>query len=306
MNLNRRDFIKGSLATGAIALSGVTNAQVAPESMMHKPIPSTGEPLPMIGFGTNQYGTGTDETIRATLMETLKVFTDNGGTMLDTSSHYRGSEGVLGGMLSEMQLSEAAFISTKAGQFDDLPLETKLNNSLAHFGLEQIDLYQIHNVAFQDWRNMLPQLEEWKQEGKIRYIGITGSEDLEHPEIAEAMRTHLIDFVQLNYNLGDRNIENELLPLARDRGIAVVGNVPFGQGGLFSAVSGVELPDFAKEFCLSWGNFFLKYIVSHPDMTATIPGTSKPHHALDNVQAGMGRLPTASERKLQEEFLASL
>jgi len=120
------------------------------------------------------------------------------------------------------------------------------------------------------------------------------------------MRTHSVDLVQLNYNLGDRNIEKELLPIARDRGIAIVGNVPFGQGSLFSAVSGVELPGFAREFCESWGNFFLKYIVSHPDVTATIPGTSKPHHALDNVQAGMGRLPAASERKLQEEFLASL
>lgn len=306
MDLNRRDFIKGSLATGAMALGGVTSAQSAPEVIMYKSIPSTGEQLPVIGFGTNQYGSGTDETIRATLMETLKVFTDNGGTLLDTSSHYRGSESVLGSMLAEMDMSGKAFISTKAGQFDDLPLETKLNNSHTHFGVDQLDLYQIHNVAFQDWRNMLPQLQEWKQEGKIRYIGITGSEDVEHPEIAEAMRTESVDFVQLNYNVGDRNIEKELLPIARDRGIAVVGNVPFGQGSLFSAVSGVELPEFAKEFCLSWSNFFLKYNVSHPDVTATIPGTSKPHHALDNVQAGMGRLPTATERKMQEEFIASL
>ncbi len=306
MNLNRRDFIKGSLATSAMALGGIAHAQAAPEVILQKTIPSTGELLPVIGFGTNQYGTGTDLSIRNTLKQTLKIFAENGGTLLDTSSHYRGSEGVLGGILTELQLTEKAFIATKAGQFDELPLETKLNNSLAHFGVDQLDLYQIHNVAFQDWRNMLPPLQEWKQEGKIRYIGITGSEDVEHPEIAEAMRTGGVDFVQLNYNVGDRNIENELLPIARERGIAVVGNVPFGQGSLFSAVSDVELPEFAREFSQSWGNFFLKYNVSHPDVTASIPGTSKPHHALDNVQAGMGRLPTSAERKMQEDFMASL
>lgn len=154
---------------------------------------------------------------------------------------------------------------------------------------------------------MLPVLREWKQEGLIRYLGITGSELQEHADIAEIMRTEPLDFLQIDYNLLSRNIENEILPIARDKGIAVLGNVPYAQGELFSLVSGIELPDFAKEFgCQSWGNFFLKYNISHPDMTATIPGTTKPHHALDNLHAGTGRLPTAAERRLQEEFIAAL
>ena len=303
MQLRRRDFLKGlAVASAAPAL----NAQQS-NSLISKTIPKTGEQIPVIGFGTNRYGTGSEPEIRTTLLETLSVLKEHGGTLLDTSSHYRGSEGVLGGLLADLGFQESAFISTKAGQFDEGTLPGKFDNSRNLLGVNQIDLYQIHNVVFQDWRNMLPIIQEWKQEGLIRYLGVTGSEDTEHQEITEIMRTQELDFIQINYNLTNRAAENEILPVARDRGIAVVGNVPFAQGGLFEAVSGVELPEFAKDFdCLSWGNFFLKYIVSHPDITACVAGTTKPHHALDNLQAGMGRLPSPAERKLQEDFIFTL
>lgn len=306
MQSRRREFLKCSLAIGAIGLTGVCEAQSSTSPLISKAIPSTGERLPVIGFGTNHYGTGSDPDIRSALLETLQVFRDHGGTLLDTSSHYRGSEAVLGGLLAELDFAKDAFLSTKCGQFDSADLHTKMANSLAHLGVEQIDLYQVHNVVFQDWQKILPVLREWQEGGKIRYLGITGSEDVEHEQIIEIMRTQPLDFVQINYNLGNRGAEKELLPLARERGIAIVGNVPFGQGELFAAVSGLELPDFAKEFCQSWGSFFLKYNVSHADVIASIPGTTKPHHALDNLRAAMGRLPTAAERKLQEDFITSL
>lgn len=307
MELTRRNFIKGSVTTAAtLALAPAVRAQEA-TPLIAKTIPSTGEKLPVIGFGTNRYGTGTDPEIRATLLETLSTFKAHGGTLLDTSSHYRGSEGVLGGLLAELGFAESAFLSTKAGQFDDGAIDSKVSNSLAYLGVDQIDAYQLHNVVNQDWQNMLPALQELKQQGKCRYIGITGSEDIEHEQIAEIMRTHKPDLIQINYNVISRNAEKEILPLARELGIAVIGNVPFGQGELFSATSEVDLPDFAKEFgCQSWGNFFLKYNVSHPDVIATIPGTTKPHHALDNLHAGTGRLPSPAERKMQEDFIAAL
>jgi|SaaInlV_100m_DNA_5_1039725.scaffolds.fasta_scaffold08292_3 aryl-alcohol dehydrogenase-like predicted oxidoreductase len=308
MLLKRRQFLTGSIAAAStLSLAGGALAQSSASTLITKQVPSTGERLPVIGFGTNRYGTGSDSEIRATLLETLSLFKEQGGTLLDTSSHYRGSEGVLGGLLAELNFNDTAFLSTKAGQFDEGTLDAKLNNSLALLGTRQIDLYQVHNVVFQDWVSMLPVLQEQKQDGKIRYLGITGSEDTEHEQIVQIMRTQPLDFIQINYHVANRHAENEILPLARELGIAVVGNVPFGQGSLFTAVEGVELPEFAKEFgCQSWGNFFLKYNVSHPDVIASIPGTSKPHHALDNLHAATGRLPTPAERIMQEDFMAAL
>jgi len=314
MSLDRRDFIKFGLvgglkvgtAVGALGTLACASSPQLSQRLLSKPIPSTGEQLPVIGFGTNRYGTGSDPEIRETLLQVLHTFSDAGGTLLDSSSHYRGSEDVLGELFAELELSEKVFVSTKAGRFDEGSVESKMANSLARLRVDKIDLYMIHNAADQDWQAMLPKLREWKQEGIIHYLGVTTSEPVEHPEILKIMRTEPLDFVQLNYNLGDRSSEAELIPLAKENGIAVVGNVPFGQGALFQAVSGLELPAFANEFCQSWGNFFLKYIISHPDIVATIPGTTKPHHALDNLQAGMGRMPTAAERQMQEEFIASL
>lgn len=306
MYLKRRDFLKTGLATGAVCLSS-TSASQTQSPLISKTIPSTGEQLPVIGFGTNRYGTGSDPSIRPALLECLSLLQEQGGTLLDTSSHYRGSEGVLGGLLAELGFAENAFISTKSGQFDEGPLDAKLENSLALLGIDQIDLYQIHNVVFQDWKNMLPVIRERKEEGTVRYIGITGSEDSEHDQILSIMQTESLDFIQINYNIANRNAENEILPLARELGIAVIGNVPFGQGSLFSAVSGIELPEFAREFgCQSWGNFFLKYNVSHPDVLASIPGTTKVEHALDNLHAAKGRLPSPAEREMQEDFIAQL
>jgi len=307
MLIDRRKFLKTGLAIGAIGTSSFAPAQnTSPLAIVKNTIPSTGEELPAIGIGTNKFGTGETPEIRSSLAEVLEIFTSHGGTLLDSSSHYRGSEVVLGGLLADLKLLDQVFMATKAGRFDDGSLDSKMTNSLERLGRDQLELYMIHNAADQDWQAMLPRLREWQQEGKIKYIGVTTSELVEHEEIATIMNSEKIDFVQLNYNLGDRSVESTLLPLAKEKGIGVIGNVPFGQGALFSKVSGLELPSFAQEFCQSWGNFFLKYIVSHPDVIATIPGTTKPHHALDNIQAGLGRLPTAPERKLQEEFIERL
>lgn len=306
MKFDRRVFLKSGLALSTLGAGTGAYAQQVSDSIITNIIPSTGESLPVIGIGTNKFGTGIESGVRESLAEVLKLFTEHGGTLLDSSSHYRDSEVVLGGLLAELGILENVFMATKAGRFDDGSLDGKMANSLERLGREQLELYLIHNAADQEWQAMLPRLREWQQEGKVKYIGVTTSEPVEHDEIAKIMRTEKIDFVQLNYNVGDRSVESTLLPLAKEKGIAVIGNVPFGQGELFSRVDGLEIPPFAQEFCQSWGNFFLKYIVSHPEVTATIPGTTKPHHALDNFQAGLDRMPSATERKQQEDFIANL
>lgn len=310
MNLKRRDFLKGAAATGAsLGLASNLTAQTGTSALLTKPIPSSGEQLPIIGIGTNQYGgdtwdNGTEETYEG-LRETLKVYTDAGGTLIDTAPAYRGAEAVLGQLFAELGISNSLFISNKVSSSNSKRAEAEMTTSESLLGVDQQDLVEIHSAR--NWRQQLPALYEAKQEGRIKYLGVTVSNDRNHDELAEIMRAEPLDFVQLNYSIVGRSAERELLPLAIDNGIAVLANVPFARGGTFAAVSGVELPEFAKEFgCQSWGNFFLKYIVSHPGVTAAIPGTSKPHHAADNLYAAMGRLPSAAERKMQEDFIAAL
>ena len=310
MNLKRRDFLKGAAATGAsLGLASKLTAQTGSGALLTKPIPSSGEQLPIIGIGTNQYGgdtwdNGTEETYEG-LRETLKIYTDAGGTLIDTAPAYRGAEAVLGQLFAELGISNNLFISNKVGSSSAARATAEMTNSENLLGVDQQDLVEVHSAR--NWRQQLPALYAAKEEGRIRYLGVTVWTDGDHQELAEIMSAEQLDFVQFNYNILGRNAEQKLLSMAQDLGVAVLVNVPFARGETFAAVSGKELPDFAKEFdCQSWGNFFLKYIVSHPSVTAAIPGTSKPHHAADNLYAAMGRLPSAAERKMQEDFIAGL
>lgn len=312
MTLKRRDFLKSSVAAGAcLSISPALKAQNS-SPLITKTIPSTGEQIPVIGLGTNEFGdrggyTNASAEERQPLLEVLKTYTDHGNTLIDTAPAYSGSEKVLGELLSQLGAGDRVFLSTKTFPRHSRmeQHETTLESSRALMNMPTLDMVGIHNGT--NWQELLPFLREAKAAGKVRYIGLTSSRTNFHAELAEVMRTEPMDFVQVNYNMLDRNAENEVLPVALERGIAVLGNIPYATGDVFSKVSGVELPEFAREFdCQSWGNFFLKYNVSHPAMTACVPGTTKPHHALDNLQAAMGRLPTAAERKMQEDFIASL
>lgn len=304
MTIKRRHFLQGSLAVTSYGLTAGVNAATDSSALLTKTIPSTGEQIPVIGLGTNKFGVGKSEAERAPIREVIKTFTDNGGTLIDTASSYRGSEAVIGELVAELGVGDQLFMATKCDKSGGDATRGQLQGSTELLGVGVIDLMEIHNLR--DWQANLPVLREWKQDGKIRYLGITTSRNSQHSELADIMRNEELDFIQLNYSILDRNVEQELLPLAAEKSIAVLGNVPYSRGRLFSAVSGQDIPEWAAEFCNSWGQFFLKYNVSHPAMTACIPGTTKPHHALDNIGAAMGRLPEPAERKMQEEFIASL
>jgi aryl-alcohol dehydrogenase-like predicted oxidoreductase len=270
-----------------------------------KTIPKTGEMIPPIGIGTNRYGVGTAENERAPLRATLKLFAELGGKVIDTAAVYGTAETVIGDLVGELGIRSDLFFATKTDLRGQVSGLAGLQQRLERMQTEIMDLMQVHNLV--DVANELAVMREWKQDGRIRYIGATISTANQSDDMARVMETEDMDFVQFNYSLDDRSAEARLLPLAAERGLAVLINLPFGRGDLFDKVEGRPLPDWAAEFdCASWGQFFLKYIISHPGVTAAIPGTRQERHVIDNLGAARGRLPDASLRKRQEEFFDSL
>lgn len=262
---------------------------------MKRLIPGTKESLPAIGVGTWQTfdvaPNGFDP-----LRDVLKTLVAEGGTVIDSSPMYGKSEEVVGTLSTEMNLNEKLFIATKVWTSGQRNGVNQMNESFEKLHRRQIDLMQIHNLV--DWQNHLKTLSQWKEEGRIRYIGLTHYTDNAHDSLLEIIRKNRVDFIQVNYNLLDRHAEQSLLPAAKDLNVAVLVNRPFEEGALFSRVQGKSIPPWASEFdCTSWGQFFLKYILSHPAVTCVIPGTSKVKHLLDNLGAGIGKLPDEPTRK---------
>ncbi|NNC78215.1 MAG: aldo/keto reductase [Woeseiaceae bacterium] len=305
MTISRRDFTKITLATG-LALASAQVPAFGKETQLKKAIPSSGEKIPMIGVGTNRYGVGNDAAERAVLKEALARFHELGGTVVDTAPMYGSSEIVLGDLIKDLGVGDDLFMATKVDVDGRDQQAERIERSFTRLKYDNIDLMQCHNLI--DWQNALPEMREWKQEGRVRYVGITSSRERQYEEMEKIMKQHDLDFIQINYSLADQRLSDErLLPLAADRGMAVLVNRPFGGGGVFGKLGKVEVPDWAQEFgANSWGQFLLKYALSHPAVTAAIPGMTKPHHVSDNMQAGYGRLPTAAERKRQEAFFDSL
>jgi aryl-alcohol dehydrogenase-like predicted oxidoreductase len=294
-----------SAGAGAAATLGLNPllAQEAPLAM--KTIPKTGESITPIGIGTNRYGVGNSEDERAPLRATLKLFAELGGKIIDTAAVYGTAETVIGDLVRELGIRSDLFFATKTDLRGQVAGAAGLQQRLERMQTEVMDLMQVHNLV--DVGNELAIMREWKQDGRIRYIGATISTANQSDEMARVMETEEMDFVQFNYSLDDRNAEARLLPLAADRGLAVLINLPFGRGDLFDKVEGRSLPEWAAEFdCTSWGQFFLKYIISHPAVTAAIPGTRQERHVIDNLGAALGRLPDADLRTRQEEFFDSL
>lgn len=274
------------------------------KQLSKRKIPSTGEELPCVGIGTWQtFDVGTSALERTPLKEVLRTFIEENASVVDSSPMYGASEKVVGDLSQELHINNTLFIATKVWITGKEEGINQMNNSFSLLKREVIDLLQIHNLV--DWQTHLTTLRKWKEQGKIRYIGLTHYTDSVHDIVASIIKKEPVDFVQVNYNLLDRHAEEQLLPLALEKKVAVLINRPFEEGALFARVKGKVLPEWAAEFeCTSWAQFFLKYILANPAVTCVIPGTSKVTHLLDNLQAGKGKLPDNSHRKRMIQFIA--
>jgi len=304
MSIKRRTFIQNSMVTGlACGLLGQLSHAAETGSLITKAIPSTGEHLPVVGLGTNSFRSTPRGDEKQEFLEVIRIFSEHGG-LIDTAPSYGNSESVLGSLISELGLESKMIYASKCDRSGGDSTMNQIAKSIEYLNTSPIDIMQIHN--FRNWKNNFPVLREAKEAGLIRYTGVTVWRANQHEELLKILRSEQVDVVQLNYSILDRDVEAELLPLALEKGIAVLANVPYGRGSTFSAVKGQELPEWAKEFSSSWGQFFLKYNASHPAIVASIPGTTTPRYALDNAGAVLGRLPTAAERKMQEDYMAAL
>ncbi|KPK20094.1 MAG: aldo/keto reductase [Betaproteobacteria bacterium SG8_41] len=301
MTITRRDILK--LGAGAAASTFAGGTQSAVELTM-RPIPSSGERLPVVGIGTNRYGTGSETEI-APLRETLKTFAAAGGKLIDTAPMYGSSEVVLGELIAGLGIRQQLFLATKVyADGREAGLE-EMNASFSRLRTNRIDLIQVHNLS--DTATQLATMREGKSAGRYRYVGVTTSRDSQYDEMETVLKNEKLDFVQVDYSIENRTAAERILPLALERGVAVLINLPFGRARLFSAVRGKALPPWAAEFdCGSWAQFFLKYVIGHPASTCAIPGTRKPAHVADNLGAARGRLPDQAMRRKMERFFDTL
>ena len=295
-SLARRRFL--NVLAAAVATQALPRpAHAADGAPILRPIPVSGEMLPAIGVGSwITFNVPPDPTNEAPLVPVLRTFFERGGAMIDSSPMYGDSEAVIGGLLGETPRHERLFAATKIWTVGQQLGRWQLEHSRKLWGVSRFDLVHIHNML--QWETHLETLKEMKAAGRVRYIGITTSHGLRHPEMERALARERFDFVQFTYNLADRSVEQRLLPLAAERGIAVVINRPFDGGRLFPVVRGKRLPAWASEVdCENWAQFFLKFVVSHPAVTCAIPATSQKAHIVENMGALYGRLPDAAMRK---------
>jgi aryl-alcohol dehydrogenase-like predicted oxidoreductase len=266
--------------------------------MLTRTIPSTGEALPVIGCGTwRGFDVGDSPRQRAPLGDVLHGLFATGGSVIDTSPMYGAAEAVVGDLLVAAKTRDKAFLATKVWTSGHDAGIAQMHRSMELLKTDRIDLMQIHNLV--DWRSQLPTLRSWKAEGRIRYLGLTHYTPGAHDALEAVMRAEPVDFVQLDYSIEDRAAERRLLPLAAERGIAVLVNQPMGGGGLVRRLRSRPLPSWAGEFgCTSWAQVLLKFVLAHPAVTCAIPGTGRPEHMRDNAAAGSGPLPDAALRQL--------
>ena len=302
---SRRAVLAGLAALGAASI-GRGAAYAANGTRVTRPIPATGEPLPAIGMGSwITFDVGDDAAARAQRVEVLRTFFDAGGTLVDSSPMYLSSQEVIGHCLARLPAKSSLFAATKVWTLTRALGVQQMEASRQLWGLERFDLLQVHNLL--DWETHLQTLVEWKAQGRVRYIGVTTSHGRRHDELEQIMRTQPIDFVQFTYNMADREAEERLLPLAAERGLAVITNRPLQRGALFEMVGNSPLPDWAGEIdCANWAQFFLKFIVSHPAVTCAIPATSRVDHMRENMGAAYGRLPDAAMRERMVQYVESV
>jgi diketogulonate reductase-like aldo/keto reductase len=275
-------------------------------ALLERPIPSDGKTLPAVGLGTwRTFDVGASSAERDPLREVLRTFAGLGGRVVDSSPMYGAAESVVGDLAADLGITDALFLATKVWTSGRGAGTTQMEQSLRRLRARRLDLMQIHNLL--DWATHLRTLRDWKATGRVRYVGVTHYTASGYDELERVLRAEPLDFVQVNYSLGEREAERRILPLARDRGIAVLVNRPFSEGGLFQRVRGRALPAWAAELdCESWAQFFLKWILAHPAVTCVIPATSRPQHLVDNMKAGVGRLPDAAARERMGALVAAL
>jgi diketogulonate reductase-like aldo/keto reductase len=293
--MTRRHYLQHLASLGLLPL--VPAFMTLSDPIHMREIPSTGEQLPVIGLGTWQtFDAGNSQEEREPLKNVLKTLVEKGGTVVDSSPMYGSSEEVVGDLSTALDLNSKLFIATKVWTTGKENGIRQMNESFEKLKRKQIDLMQVHNLV--DWQTHLSTLRDWKEKGKIRYIGITHYTESAYSNVEQILKNNTVDFLQINYSLLSRKAEERLFPLAQEKKVAVLINQPFEEGALFQRVKGKKLPAWAKEFdCASWGQFFLKFILSHPAVTCVIPGTSKPHHMADNLGAAFGKLPDQQHRE---------
>jgi len=307
MNISRRKVIQGALAAAG-ALKTVSAISAAPAPII-RTIPSTGERIPVVGIGSNAYDVQSVADLAAR-RDVLREFPTLDGRLIDTARGYGRSEAVIGQLLAELGNRDRYFIATKPVSLPEAESvidHALIDKSFTSLRTKVIDLMQVHSlVRFDD---VMPLLREYKQEKRLRYIGATTAAPRQHGEFLQIMREHPLDFVQVDYSIGNRAAADDLLPLAQAKGIAVLNNMPFGgrNTSLFPRVAGKPLPVWAAEFGAStWAQFMLKYNLSHPAITAVIPGTTTVEYLRDNQAAGRGRLPDAVTRRRMEQYWDAL
>jgi len=305
--ISRRAMIQATaLASGALLTGPTISYAQKTQTMLTRTIPVSGEKLPAVGLGSwQQFDVGSSSEERNPLKEVLKNMYSLGGKVIDASPMYGRAEQVIGDLTDEVKLNDKFFLATKVWTTGKQAGVGQMNNSLYKMRRKTIDLMQVHNL--QDWQTHLKTLKDWKSEGKIRYIGITHYTDSAHAQLEQIVRSKSVDFVQFNYSIRSRNAEKSLLNAARDNGVAVIINEPFDQGALFRSVKGKELPAWAADYDIkSWAQFFLKYLLGNSAVTCVIPGTSDVKHLVDNMGAGLGRLPDPAGRKKMVEWITTI
>ena len=306
--MTRREAARliGGITASCLWPIGAAGAQSKNESatMLTRPIPSSGEKLPVIGLGTWQTF-DVDPAQSGPLAEVLRAFVRFGGRVIDSSPMYGRAEQVIGDVVTKHKLRDSLFLATKVWTRGQQAGIDSMERSFARLQTKTIDLMQVHNLV--DAQTQLRTIREWKAQGRFRYLGVTHYEAGAFAEVAKILAREKLDFVQINYSIMGREAEEKILPLAQERDVAVIVNRPFGGGNLFSRVRGKPLPDFAAEFdCTSWAQFFLKWIVAHSAVTCAISATNNIQHLEDNMRAGVGKLPDGKVRQRMIEALAKL
>ncbi len=298
--INRRQVLQmsaGLLASSALPLrasTAITDAVDLP--LIQRAVPSSGELLPVMGMGTSRtFDTAGDAESLATLTEVMQLFFAGSGKVIDSSPMYGNAETRVGDVLRAMKEMPPLFAATKVWTSGKERGIAQMEESAKRMHVKSFDLIAVHNLK--DWKTQLATLKQWKDDGRVRYIGVTTSHGRDHAALMEIMRSEPLDFVQFSYNIEDREAEQALLPLAQDRGIATMINRPYQRGSLFGKSHDHPLPALAGELdCSSWAQFFLKYILGHPAVTCIIPATAVPSHMADNMRANFGRVPDPTQR----------
>jgi len=305
-NVSRRDFLEAGVVASIAHLlpCRLPAAEPAGSSLplITKTIPSSGERIPAIGIGTDSFRDKLRDEIRAE----LKRMSELGGSVIDTAAAYGDSEALIGEALESLGTHDKMFIATKlvgseSGGRSGTTGADSFARSLERLKIRRVDLLQVHNLN--GVAVLIPLMQEWKKAGRIRYVGVTTSRVSQHAEIIDVMRNYPLDFIQVDYSIANRDAAEAILPLALERKLAVLANLPFGHSSLFRQATDRELPGWAADIDVAtWGQYFLKYVISHPAVTCAIPGSTKVSHLLDNQGAGRGRLPDAAMRRKMEEY----